>query len=228
MSRTRKTRYQQPAATPPPPERPTGPLPLALRIMLGQVTKGAGKTAFRQRIADWDWQPEANWLLDELPRDRLADALVERFFERGLGDAIRYGIDHEWERFRESTVEALNARLDSHRAGIANDSSFYVEYDEEFKLAVSFEVWGEIANRDNPDERANFDYSVDDAIVKLFGRADRIAHTFKEGDWGSLHFVWDCAVNYRFDPVAVIRNSKSGTLGLIRELAKEAAANAES
>ena len=225
MTQVRKTRYQQP--TPLPPERPTGPLPLALRIVLGQVTKGAAKAAFRRIIAEWDWEPVASELLDDLPRDQVADALVERFFERGLGDAIHRSLYAEWDTFRERTVDALNAKFTTHRAGIANDDSFFVDYDEEFKLAMSFEVWGELADTNNPDERANFDYSVDDAIVQLFGHADRIKHTFKKsGLYEQFHFVWDCESSYRFDPVAVIRNSKSGTLTFIRELAAKAAASA--
>ena len=226
MSKTRRTRYAQ-SSTPSPPERPTGPLPLAPRIVLGQVTKGVARDVFRRIITEWNWDSTAGELLDDLPREQVAGALVDKFFERGLGDAIRRSLYAEWDKFRERAVDLLNNKFDTHRAAIANDDSFFVEYDEEFQLTLSFEVWGELADMDNPDERANFDYSVDDAIVRLFGHANRIEHTFKKGGLDEeFYFVWKCEAAYRFDPVVVIRNSKSGTMTLIRELAEKAAASA--
>lgn len=229
MSRIRQTRYSTTTPTPTPPRtpRPTGPIPPALWIILRQAIRGVGKEAFVKQVKNWDWQSEANDKIEEIQREFLADVLVETFLNKGLGAAIRHGIDDEWAAFRTRVVEILNQHFDTFRAQVEDDR-FMVEYDEVFKLKLSFQAWGDLANRDNPDEGANFDLTVDDAIRDLFGKQGvRISHTFEEGWDDRLYFVWDCKVDYLFDPAAVLRAMKNGELTLIRRLAEQAAARAE-
>lgn len=224
---TQKRRYSKTQGSPPP-ERVKEPLPPAAQILLGQVTRGTGRAAFRRQIAAWDWQSAADDLADS---DDVAGAVVEKFLKRGAGEAIRRGVDDDYDAFRGRALELLDERLDARGAGVSDDGSFSISYDsDKGRLRLDCEVWGGAADIDNPDERANFDHGVDDAIRRLLGPRVRIAHDFKQDGWeagfGDHRFVWRCSVDYEVDPGEFVRNSKSGAMALIRELAEKAAASA--
>lgn len=225
MPGTNKTRYSQGQESP---SNFDGDLPIAPKLVLGQAIYGVGKASFDRRVRGWDWCSKADEkLLEGVPREQVANALVADFLSDGVGYAIKQGIDDEWSDFRRETVALLNNRLGCVAEAVLDDEDFLVEYAGGSDLTLSFEAWGGVANCKGPAERKRerkrFDSSVDAAIEQLFGGKNlRISHTFKTGLDRQTHFVWEGSVDYRFHPGDAVRDSSGEVLPIILELARNA------
>lgn len=71
-------------------------------------------------------------------------------------------------------------------------------------LEVSFDVWGEEADPDNYDEKANFDDRIESAVLSVTGPM-RVSRTFKRNSWGGLSFVTEFRGSWAFQASYLVK-----------------------
>jgi len=109
--------------------------------------------------------------------------------------------DFDWNKVivTKTLEEALEAILRpmQHTAVFEEESVDFTVHDKG-EIWVRFEVWGESADPDNPDEIANYDREVGPKVKQLLGVSNfESRHTLESGAYTELSFVYNCRATFK-------------------------------
>jgi hypothetical protein len=188
-------------------------------MALQPVLKGPMKHLVEKRIADWEWDFTAEELLDSTPSldaAKVTEQLLTAFYRSGF-DVFRYVNDRE-------LGKAFIQKYGQDIHGYAIDEESMRLTLGHNAVEADFEVWGDTADTENPDELANVDYEIDNEVVRRFGHSFTPRYNIVDGGFGNdAYFVHTYRYQAKCDFMGLIK----ANLGpFVEALAAEAAKKA--